>query len=94
VSYWIAAISGIIGFTVFYYLVRKHTEKDLINEIKLKQGEESLKKLNETRDKEIQIDEKYDRRKEYLLKSNIIDWPDSGVIELPKENNRSPSKLP
>jgi hypothetical protein len=93
VSYWIAAISGIVGITIFYYLVRKHTEKDLINEIKLKQGEEALKRMNENREKEQLIDEKYDRRKEYLLKSNIIDWPESGVIELPK-HNRSSSKLP
>lgn len=82
---YLAALSGLIGFSILVYLIKRHTEKDLINKIKLKQGEDALRRINEARSKEEVINERYERDKEYLLKSGIIDWPESGRIELPKD---------
>lgn len=90
--YWISAASGLVGIIVLYIYIRKHSEKDLTNKIKLKQGEDALHRLNELRVKEQIINEGFNRDKEYLLKSGIINWPKSGRIELPKDR-RQPKRI-
>lgn len=89
---WITFVIGIAGVSIFVYLLTKHLKKDIYNDVAAEQAADYYSRLAKVRKAEKKTNDKFDKRQEYLLKSNIIDWPDSGVIELPKEINNKPKR--
>lgn len=87
-TYWITGIVGAVGLFLFYLKIRKHAQKDLLSDIEIKQSSDALKRINEVRERESIINDEFSRDKDFLVKNNIVDWPSSGVIELPKDRHK------